>query len=1425
LEKDLRIKITVDKNTGSLKVINSEFDDLDFKVNKTDKSFGTLKGSIAGLATAAVGIYAVEKALESVMKSGFSFNKELEEAKAGLISLSVAVQDKSIPVLDRYNAANIEATSTLKELQRINAQTPHSLNETNKIYKAMYVSMKNAGASTSDMIELTRSLSIASGAAGIEFNSLLAGVDGLATGTVLANSDLGRFLSSLGLTNEKLKESDDVVKLLNNTLKDFKAADTMGVALSNLGNSWDVLTGKMTEDSFDGAKVGLNTLSDLLNKMSDEDITHAREMINGFSIGAINAVYGISVGVVELINAFDSLGARIAGMAFRIENGIFLSDEESNALESMYAQTHKNMKVRDEFIENLKKSKEAIESTINSNENVTESQREWNEALAEFNKYDPDFDDQIGKTKELSSEQKKAISQQINLNDKLYKQYIDITGTDYDKWALSVSDTIAELGKSTELTTKQFVKLGNELMKTDPLSEAFKNIDMDVDSDWIKQLIEWEKEEQEEKQALLDLEKEYSDFLTSRYKDTLDMQLELAESGMDWANSLDGVAGAINDIAKASKKYFVTNIKEKKKENKVYEDYGKQFISLNKAKEDGLITQQELEKKTYELSINQDKEIHATKISGLESEIGVYGEVAGAMSSMYDEGSRGAEAFKMVQAGLAIVQGAVAIVNQGTGDPYSAIPRMIAMAATVAGVLGSAGISGGGGGDVSAPSVSDAKEEEINSYYDVFLGKLDRQIALLESIDRNGTADKLNAVKNTAEFQKEFELAGLSVRSLIEDKMDDISDDSGVDVTSYYNTNYTEHGIVDPLDFFSHETAPNLFDGFFGTDDEAQKFNDWWEQVYGLTDQEYKEMQNDFQDSINEYATNTIDSITSLLDTSDDLKDTYDELTDSTEYADKQYREYVDQLNAINAGDDIASYLQEQIEIIDSSLTGLLNDDNISLLLSQDPADMKAQVELIDELAEVTGQTFEDGAEDVLNYLDAIEAVSEAMITSNENIKTFEDSFKSDQELLADKAKKLGVSYATSSTGLDALFESLKGGIDGLNDEELDFLEANKSYVDDLIDAQNDLNDAYENSLDAIRAMIDELTYVPMSYSGISSTFSSITADISSLSAASSSYNDVDNVFDEIDRFYSEGSSAISSYYKDMESAAKASLTASKGELKDTIAKVNAEKSILDSFESFANDLKMQQLVGSSNIGSLYAGMNSNLSLTNSSLLSGDTDSAKEYSTSAITYANNYLDAYGNISTSQADMNFQTGLVANKFDSIDGTGDVATLDDLNSQLDTLNNTVIDYSTQEQAAIDNLKSQTLQLLRSLEDVTVDMQKSQIYTDTSIGNETIGLLGDLGIVTEDGAIETAASVNDLNTASTLMLGSIDTTSKSIASSFEEFKATDIILDMSIDSKLSALITQIAGLTSEVSAMRSQTVSVATQIERNTRESRVA
>ena len=303
MEKDLKIRISIDKQTGELKVINGEFTKLSGSVKKTDKGVDGLNKRLKNMVHTAVPLYAINRAFRAVANTGFAFNKGMEDSVAGLTALTVATSanvsamGKHLSITEKYALANKEATKTAQELAKINAQTPHTLDQTNQIYKAMYVSMKKAGASTQDMIGLTKKISIAAGAGGIEFNSLLAGVDGLATGTVLANSDLGRFLGGLGLTNEALKNSTDVVALLNEKLKDFKAVDNMTTAVSNLQNEWEQLAGVLTKDIFDVAKDNIKDTTSFLGTFR----TNLHDfMLQYKDVGAINNIVDLKEKSVQL---------------------------------------------------------------------------------------------------------------------------------------------------------------------------------------------------------------------------------------------------------------------------------------------------------------------------------------------------------------------------------------------------------------------------------------------------------------------------------------------------------------------------------------------------------------------------------------------------------------------------------------------------------------------------------------------------------------------------------------------------------------------------------------------------------------------------------------------------------------------------------------------------------------------------------------------------------------------------------------------------------------------------------------------------------------------------------------------------------------------------------------------------------------------
>lgn len=81
-----------------------------------------------------------------------------------------------------------------------------------------------------------------------------------------------------------------------------------------------------------------------------------------------------------------------------------------------------------------------------------------------------------------------------------------------------------------------------------------------------------------------------------------------------------------------------------------------------------------------------------------------YSNMAGAISEMFEKGSREAAAFQIAQSSLALVEGTRAILTAGTGDPYTAIPRMIAMGAMVSSLLSNIGVAFGMNSDTETHS-------------------------------------------------------------------------------------------------------------------------------------------------------------------------------------------------------------------------------------------------------------------------------------------------------------------------------------------------------------------------------------------------------------------------------------------------------------------------------------------------------------------------------------------------------------------------------------------------------------------------------------------------------------------------------------------------------------------------------------------------
>jgi ABC-type transporter Mla subunit MlaD len=276
----LSIKTEVDRS-GEIKVrkLREEVGRLSKSELENKAASGGMSAGLGDLvkkaASATAAFYGIREGIDATIVTGFRYNAMIERQTAGMqrmivaTSSDISVKGRQLTLAEKYNLAMEEATKTQEELLRINAITPHTFGETVQIYNAMYVSMKNAGASTADMIELTKKLSIATSS--IDFQAVLSGVDGLATGTVEAASVFGRFVASLGLTNDALKATDDPARLILDRLNQMGvAANSMDEAVSNLNNTWQQFMGDLTSDTFLTAKDEIKDMTGWLSELSDQ---------------------------------------------------------------------------------------------------------------------------------------------------------------------------------------------------------------------------------------------------------------------------------------------------------------------------------------------------------------------------------------------------------------------------------------------------------------------------------------------------------------------------------------------------------------------------------------------------------------------------------------------------------------------------------------------------------------------------------------------------------------------------------------------------------------------------------------------------------------------------------------------------------------------------------------------------------------------------------------------------------------------------------------------------------------------------------------------------------------------------------------------------------------------------------------------------
>ncbi len=999
-DREVRIRFRIDSDTRELVVTEKEIQKLGGAVSGTRKQTGLLGDSLKKIAGLAGGIYGLKAAFDAVFKRGFEYNSQLEKSIQGLTALTVATSEnttstgRAITLQEKYALAQREAAETAAKLQQINARTPHTLNETNRIYKAMYVSMKNAGASTDDMVRLTEKISIAAGAAGIEFNSLLAGVDGLASGTVLANSDLGRFLASIGLSNEALKQTDDIVGLLNEKLADFEAADTMEVAISNLENAWDGLAGAITEDVFADGKQAINDFSTMLNDNRDDIVEFGKDTIAGVTIvsNGFQSIYEMAkLGYLEI-------GAEFSGEIEETLNGVISIFEDAyNSIADTWLgeQLGYEHTAFDRISVGAKDFRDEIDETKRKIEQLGKS---TDKAFAQIV---TDTTAAASATKTLANQTERLVAKH--------------PGKPTPKEALSLDpktlDIINNYNEALALITPQLDKVNDKYMAMySVVKDLFSSEQMDAF------FMHWQQAaESAAGNTVMNAFDDADDKVSDKFYDWADtLQHSMTDSIVRAIDSGD-IEGALTSLAGQMSASMLQ-------------------ASVANIMAGNLWSENSMTASASRLQLGQTVgAVGGSAMGGGGIGAGVGGQAGAYFGQAY--GPLGA-----LFGGLAggVLGGAADRMFGGGEDPNRYLKRIAELAETRNNLLelqtdlyDSAGLKGS--------SLVTGLEKSLGNITDTLLTEFDNEFNVMEQ-----------------NIFGKWQYAGIGKDAWVQDAIKSMSFGDLYTLLGGAATHSTRHG-----DNMYTATEGSLAGYKVAFDD---------------LDSQSRHIISGYRDAVMETATAIVKASDVWNQAVDKFASSYDRLTGTDYFASKKY---LDALSEVNDafGEDLRNIdnLAAALKKLGSSSIDLENfrDQALSIMESfknvdfesMDADEMIAFLESngfeqfarqVDEMRNILGDDIVGSmnAEALLNISDALDIVSDAVIKSKNNIDKWNDSFKSQSELLAEQAKNLGIdTFASDLEELNALFLRLSSDSNGLSDAEYKFLNANKSYIEGMENA------------------------------------------------------------------------------------------------------------------------------------------------------------------------------------------------------------------------------------------------------------------------------------------------------------------------------------------------------------------------------------
>ena len=349
---DVSITITIDGQTHSLRTARGDVNELGRSITGANSAANTLRDSLGKMVLAVGGVAALTSAFKSFAASGIEANRSFENLKiqlTGLIaanSSNVSMMGKTLDAHTKWNMSMKESEGILKKLNETNAKTKFTLEEITGAFNMFYATSAGQG-SRAKAVQAMDSIALAAQAVGKNLSDLTPMMDSLATGTVVAASEMGSFMKIVGLTNEELKKASsegkvyDVIieKLAKYKELSTEAAKGYEVALGSLKNELTELTRELTKPMFDVLTSGIASFSNFVKENKATIIEWAGYIATagkhlGLLAGAFVAVKGAGILWGGALSLLQGGLAAITGMLPIFTSSLTASLTAAAALQS-----------------------------------------------------------------------------------------------------------------------------------------------------------------------------------------------------------------------------------------------------------------------------------------------------------------------------------------------------------------------------------------------------------------------------------------------------------------------------------------------------------------------------------------------------------------------------------------------------------------------------------------------------------------------------------------------------------------------------------------------------------------------------------------------------------------------------------------------------------------------------------------------------------------------------------------------------------------------------------------------------------------------------------------------------------------------------------------------------------------------------------